>query len=199
MLFFPVSALLSIRCLCLICLVGSFMLPVCRSITYVFVAMPSQKTPFGMLASPTHPRNLPPPFFFYRFLFFPSGSRNEMRRIRQWRRSTERCVSTGAPLENTGAAGSFGPNQGLIGGWGGAACRVCRLWICQVRTLAFSLSDYLEKTEIELRGWAPATPNEIWYWPDFQQGETFSFTIHPTQGLIQTSAWSPFSKSRPSL
>lgn len=44
-----------------------------------------------------------------------------MRRIRQWRRSTERCVSTGAPLENIGAAGSFGPNQGLIGGvgWGG--------------------------------------------------------------------------------
>lgn len=44
-----------------------------------------------------------------------------MRRIRQWRRSTERCVSTGAPLENTGAAGSFGPNQGLIGGWGGGS------------------------------------------------------------------------------
>lgn len=72
-----VSSFIHLLPLSNLCLVESFMLSVCLSITYVFVAMPSQKTPFGMLASPTHPRNHPPPFFFYRFFFFPLAA--EMR------------------------------------------------------------------------------------------------------------------------
>lgn len=97
------------------------MLPVCLSITYVFVAMPSQKTPFGMWASPTHPRNLPPPppFSFIVSFFFPLVA--EMR----WGGS-----DSGGEAQS--AASALGPLwrtleqldhlaliKGWLGGWGG--------------------------------------------------------------------------------
>lgn len=111
-----VSSCIHLSPLSNLCLVGSLMLPVRFSITRVFVTMPSQKTPSGMIASPTQPNNPPPPFSFIVFFFILFSSRNEMRRIRRQRRSTECCISSRAPLENTGAAGSFGDNQGLMGG-----------------------------------------------------------------------------------
>lgn len=96
-----------------------------------------------------------------------------MRRIRRERRSTQRCVSSGAPLENTRAAGSFGDNQDLIGGWGGVGWVFCHSgWeqlaefvTSEFANLAFSLSDCLKKTEVESRGCDAATLNEISYWP----------------------------------
>lgn len=120
MLFFPVSALLSIRCLCLISvLLGVLCFPFASPSHMSLLPCLLRKPLLGCSPPQPIPETFHPPFSFIVSFFFPSSSRNEMRRIRQWRRSTERCVSTGAPLENTGAAGSFGPNQGLIGGWGG--------------------------------------------------------------------------------
>lgn len=65
-----VSSFIHLSPLSNLCLVGSLMLPVRISITRVFVTMPSQKTPSGMIASPTQPNNPPPPFSFIVFFFF---------------------------------------------------------------------------------------------------------------------------------
>lgn len=85
-------------------LVGSLMPPVRLSITRVFVTMPSQKTPSGMIANP-------PPILPLSFPLFSPELQKWDAGIRWWRRSTERCVSSG-PLWRT--AGSFSHNQGLM-------------------------------------------------------------------------------------